>query len=135
MRKLVGIVAGEASGDLIGSHLIRTLKKQRPDLDFVGIAGPKMIAEGAQCVVSAGGSSDRVMDGLKSSGLKKLINIAMAQLTLPSEFSKDVMIEAVTNSAKVEPELVEAANEPLTHDMGLSRPNWSVEIPQSELHG
>lgn len=48
MRKLVGIVAGEASGDLIGSHLIRTLKKQRPDLDFVGIAGPKMIAEGAE---------------------------------------------------------------------------------------
>ncbi len=94
-----------------------------------------LIAEGAQCVVSAGGSSDRVMDGLKSSGLKKLINIAMAQLTLPSEFSKDVMIEAVTNSAKVEPELVEAANEPLTHDMGLSRPNWSVEIPQRGLHG
>jgi lipid-A-disaccharide synthase len=48
MRKLVGIVAGEASGDLIGSHLIRMLKKQRPDLDFVGIAGPKMIAEGAE---------------------------------------------------------------------------------------
>ncbi len=96
-----------------------------------------LIAEGAQCVVSAGGSSDRVMDGLKSSGLKKLINIAMAQLTPPSEFSKDDMIEAVTNSAKVEPELVEveAANEPLTHDMGLSRPNWTVEIPQSELHG
>ena len=96
-----------------------------------------LIAEGAQCVVSAGGSSDRVMDGLKSSGLQKLINIAMAQLTPPSEFSKDVMMEAVTNSAKVEPVLVEveAANEPLTHDMGLSRPNWSVDIPQSELHG
>ncbi|WP_090130186.1 hypothetical protein [Limnohabitans sp. Rim11] len=96
-----------------------------------------LIAEGAQCVVSAGGSSDRVMDGLKSSGLKKLVNIAMAQLTPPSEFSKDDMIEAVINSAKVEAELVEveAANEPLTHEMGLSRPNWSVEIPQSELHG
>ena len=96
-----------------------------------------LIAEGAQCVVSAGGSSDRVMDGLKSSGLQKLINIAMAQLTPTSEFSKEVMIEAVANSAKVEPVLVEveAANEPLTHDMGLSRPNWSVEIPQNELHG
>ena len=43
----IGIVAGEASGDLLGSHLIRALKQHRPDLQFVGIAGPKMIGEGA----------------------------------------------------------------------------------------
>ncbi|MES2553447.1 MAG: lipid-A-disaccharide synthase [Pseudomonadota bacterium] len=43
----IGIIAGEASGDLLGSHLIRALKKHRPDLQFVGIAGPKMIGEGA----------------------------------------------------------------------------------------
>ena len=44
----IAIVAGEASGDLLGCHLIRALKAKRSDLSFVGIAGPKMISEGAQ---------------------------------------------------------------------------------------
>ena len=44
----IGIVAGEASGDLLGSHLMQALKQKRADIEFVGIAGPKMISEGAQ---------------------------------------------------------------------------------------
>lgn len=45
---VVGIVAGETSGDLLGAHLIRALRHRRPELRFVGIAGPRMQAAGAE---------------------------------------------------------------------------------------
>ncbi len=43
-----GVVAGEASGDLLGSHLIAALKAREPRLRFAGIAGPRMIAQGVE---------------------------------------------------------------------------------------
>lgn len=43
-----GIVAGEASGDLLGASLIETIKQRFPDSTFEGIAGPAMIEQGAK---------------------------------------------------------------------------------------
>ncbi|HEX5338839.1 MAG TPA: lipid-A-disaccharide synthase [Gallionella sp.] len=43
---VVGIVVGEASGDLLGSHLMAALKEARPEVQFVGIGGPKMKSVG-----------------------------------------------------------------------------------------
>lgn len=44
----LGIVAGEASGDLLGSRLVAELARRRPDLRFVGIGGPHMMSAGVE---------------------------------------------------------------------------------------
>ena len=46
----LGLVAGEASGDLLGAHFINALKQRHPDLRAAGIAGPRMIEAGVEAI-------------------------------------------------------------------------------------
>ena len=44
----IALVAGEASGDLLGAGLLRELKLRFPEAEFAGVGGPRMRAEGLQ---------------------------------------------------------------------------------------
>jgi len=55
------IIAGEASGDLHGSNLIRALKARLPQTRFVGIGGPKMEEAGLELLFP---SSDLAVVGV-----------------------------------------------------------------------
>lgn len=44
----IGIVANEASGDILGAALAREIRKRVPEVRFVGVAGPRMQEEGCE---------------------------------------------------------------------------------------
>ena len=44
----IGLVAGEASGDVLGAGLIRAIRARHPDATFEGVAGPQMVAAGCE---------------------------------------------------------------------------------------
>ena len=45
-RLRIGIVAGEASGDILGARLMAAIRERRPDACFAGVGGEGMLAEG-----------------------------------------------------------------------------------------
>jgi lipid-A-disaccharide synthase len=79
----IGIVAGEASGDILGSGLMRAIKDRHPDVQFEGIGGPLMLAEGF--------NSFFPMDRLSVMGLieplKRLFELLAIRRSIKQHFS------------------------------------------------
>ncbi|KTD43185.1 lipid-A-disaccharide synthase [Legionella parisiensis] len=75
----VAIVAGEASGDLLGAGLMRELKKLLPNIEWTGIGGPEMIREGFNSMIdmqrlSVMGISDTLLHYPKLFQIRKTLH-------------------------------------------------------------
>lgn len=52
-QPLIMLVAGETSGDLLGSQLVRAARAQQPTARFVGVGGPAMATAGVELLFSS----------------------------------------------------------------------------------
>jgi lipid-A-disaccharide synthase len=83
--RLVLIVAGEASADLHGSHLVTALKRLDPELTFWGIGGRNMEEAGVRILFT---SSEMAVVGL-TEVLSRLATVTRAYLRLKTILRKD----------------------------------------------
>lgn len=77
----IAIVAGEASGDILGSGLMRELKTLYPQIRFSGIGGERMQAQGLDSIVP--------MDRLSVMGLVEVLARVPELLALRKKLIKD----------------------------------------------
>jgi lipid-A-disaccharide synthase len=78
----VGMVAGEASGDMLGAHLMAALRSRRRDVLFAGIGGPRMSGEGLESQfpmekLSVRGYSEALRNYFEIAGIRRQLARAM----------------------------------------------------------
>lgn len=79
----IAIIAGEASGDLLGSSLISALKEQLPDAEFSGIGGGRMLGLGFRSICP--------MDWLSVNGYVEVLRRLPKLLRLRKELIKNLI--------------------------------------------
>lgn len=91
-RPLYFLIAGEASGDLLGADLMRDLKTQHHGkIDFIGIGGPKMTEEGIQSLFPMDELSIIGVFGILAN-LKKLLARIKQTIKVIKDSRPDVVI-------------------------------------------
>ncbi|WP_392561255.1 lipid-A-disaccharide synthase [Orbus sturtevantii] len=78
----IAVVAGETSGDILGAGLIRALRAHYTNIQFVGIAGPKMQAEGCQAWYQ--------MDELSVMGIVEVLGKLRRILSIRKDITKRI---------------------------------------------
>jgi len=81
----IGIVAGETSGDIIAADFINTFKKNYPDVQFEGIAGPLMRDAGCKAIFQ---TEDMSVMGF-TEVLKKLPQLLRIRKQIAAHFIKN----------------------------------------------
>ena len=87
----IGIVAGEKSGDYLGSELMKVFKQRYPDAEFIGLAGPLMKEQGAQSLAEMDKISIMGVAGAIK-GLFGILNIRNTIYKHMVEWQPDVFI-------------------------------------------
>ena len=85
---VIGLVAGEASGDRLGATLIAALRECLPEARFVGMTGPRMVAEGCRSLADIG--------ALSVMGLAEVLGHLPRLLKLRRQLADD-LVEAGVN--------------------------------------
>jgi lipid-A-disaccharide synthase len=92
MAKKIFVIAGEASGDALGANLMRALKAQSKEpIEFRGIGGPKMEAEGLDSLLPM---EDLCVMGIWEViwQLPRLINIVKGLVSEIEDYNPDAVV-------------------------------------------